>query len=150
MPNSCAIGCLGSFFPAMPTVAILAQHFHFTLPFNLPPAALQSTIIASVTPRSPFMTTVPGIDVSRYQGTVNWKAVADAGFRFAVVRATLWNVKIDETFETNWNGARSAGLLVSAYHVVKADVAAAAQIDFFCAGVDRPQVGSAACARHRT
>jgi GH25 family lysozyme M1 (1,4-beta-N-acetylmuramidase)/uncharacterized protein YraI len=77
------------------------------------------------------MTTVPGIDVSRYQGTINWKAVADAGFRFAVVRATLWNVKVDETFETNWTGARNAGLLVSAYHVLKADVPAADQIDFF-------------------
>jgi GH25 family lysozyme M1 (1,4-beta-N-acetylmuramidase) len=77
------------------------------------------------------MTVVPGIDVSRYQGVVHWRAVADAGFKFAVVRATLWNVKLDETFETNWNGARANGLLVSAYNVIKPDVPAAAQIDFF-------------------
>ena len=77
------------------------------------------------------MTTVPGIDVSRYQGTVNWRAVADAGYRFTVVRVSIWNVKVDETFETNWTGARNAGLLVSAYHVLKPDVPAAAQIDFF-------------------
>jgi GH25 family lysozyme M1 (1,4-beta-N-acetylmuramidase)/uncharacterized protein YraI len=77
------------------------------------------------------MATVPGIDVSRYQGMVNWRAVADAGFKFAIVRATLWDVKLDETFETNWNGARSNGLLVSAYNVIKPDVPAAAQIDFF-------------------
>ena len=77
------------------------------------------------------MATVPGIDVSRYQGVVNWRAVADAGFKFAVVRATLWDVKLDETFETNWNGARANGLLVSAYNVIKPDVPAAAQIDFF-------------------
>jgi lysozyme len=77
------------------------------------------------------MTVVPGIDVSRYQGVVNWRAVADAGFRFAVVRATLWDAKLDETFETNWQGARENGLLVSAYHVIKPDVPAAAQIDTF-------------------
>ncbi len=77
------------------------------------------------------MPTTPGIDVSRYQGTVDWRAVADAGFKFAVVRATLWNVKLDESFETNWQGARNNGLLVSAYHVIKPDVAAAAQIDAF-------------------
>ncbi len=77
------------------------------------------------------MTIVPGIDVSRYQGTVDWQAVADAGNRFAVVRASIWNVKVDETFEANWTGARNAGLLVSAYHVVKADVPAQAQIDYF-------------------
>lgn len=77
------------------------------------------------------MTIVPGIDVSRYQGVVNWRAVADAGFKFAVVRASLWDVKIDETFETNWRGARSHGLLLSAYNVIKPDVSAAAQIDLF-------------------
>ncbi len=77
------------------------------------------------------MTIVPGIDVSRYQGVVNWRAVADAGFKFAVVRATLWNVKLDETFETNWQGARANGLLVSAYNVIKPDVSAAAQIEYF-------------------
>jgi lysozyme len=77
------------------------------------------------------MSIVPGIDVSRYQGAVNWRAVADAGFRFAIVRATLWDVKLDETFETNWAGARANGLLVSAYNVIKPDVPAATQIDFF-------------------
>ncbi len=77
------------------------------------------------------MSIVPGIDVSRYQGAVNWRAVADAGFRFAIVRATLWDVKLDETFETNWTGARANGLLVSAYNVIKPDVSATAQIDFF-------------------
>jgi hypothetical protein len=50
--------------------------------------------------------------------------VADAGFRFAVVRATIWNAKIDETFETT-GMERATRALVSAYHVVKADVAAA-------------------------
>ena len=77
------------------------------------------------------MATTPGIDVSRYQGAVNWRAVADAGFKFAIVRATLWDVKVDETFETNWSGARANGLLVSAYNVIKPDVPAAAQIDYF-------------------
>jgi lysozyme len=57
--------------------------------------------------------------------------VADADFRFAVIRATIWDVKLDEMFEANWAGARNAGLLVSAYHVFKADVPAPAQIGFF-------------------
>ena len=74
-----------------------------------------------------------GIDVSKYQGVVNWRAVADAGYRFAVVRATLGDVKVDETFETNWIGARSVGLLISAYHVVKPEIPAGAQIDRFVA-----------------
>ncbi len=81
------------------------------------------------------MTTTPGIDVSEYQGTVDWRAVADAGYRFAVVRASIWNKRIDNTFEANWNGAKANGLLMSAYHVVKPDVPAAAQIDFFASAL---------------
>lgn len=79
------------------------------------------------------MAITPGIDVSTYQGVINWRAVADAGYRFAVVRATLGDVKVDETFETNWIGARSVGLLISAYHVVKPEIPAGAQIDRFVA-----------------
>lgn len=61
----------------------------------------------------------PGIDVSTYQGEINWKRVVAAGYRFASIRATLGNDRTDSRFYANWKGARDAGLLVSAYHVVK-------------------------------
>ena len=34
------------------------------------------------------MANVPGIDVSRYQGVIDWKAVRAAGIRFAYIKAT--------------------------------------------------------------
>jgi len=64
------------------------------------------------------MTKVPGIDVSRWQRDIDWSLVASAGFRFAAIRATIGNYYTDPRFYLNWDGAREAGLLISAYHVV--------------------------------
>lgn len=77
------------------------------------------------------MANTPGIDVSRYQGEIDWKKVASAGYRFAVIRATIGDYYTDPRFYTNWSEARSAGLLVSAYHVVVATNYAKKQIDRF-------------------
>lgn len=72
-----------------------------------------------------------GIDVSRYQGEIDWKKVASAGYCFAVIRATIGDYYTDPFFYTNWAGAKEAGLLVSAYHVVVATRYAENQIDRF-------------------
>lgn len=59
---------------------------------------------------------IEGIDVSRYQQTVDWPQVAGAGKRFAIMRATLGQDYLDPTYATNHAGARVAGLQVTAYH----------------------------------
>jgi lysozyme len=64
------------------------------------------------------MSRTPGIDVSRWQGEIDWERVATAGYRFAVIRATVGNYNTDYRFYVNWDEAREAGLLISAYHVV--------------------------------
>jgi GH25 family lysozyme M1 (1,4-beta-N-acetylmuramidase) len=71
----------------------------------------------------------PGIDVSRYQGEINWQTVAAAGCRFAIIRATVGNHYTDPRFYVNWQGAKNSGLLVSAYHVVKPSHTAESQIE---------------------
>ncbi len=77
------------------------------------------------------MSTTPGIDVSRWQGEINWGMVAAAGYRFAIIRATVGNYYTDPRFYDNWSGARGAGLLVSAYHVVTPEHSAESQIARF-------------------
>ena len=60
-----------------------------------------------------------GIDVSRYQGNINWSAVAAAGKQFAIVRIGSSNnngVYVDPYFLQNVNGAHAAGLRVGAYY----------------------------------
>jgi lysozyme len=59
---------------------------------------------------------LPGIDVSHYQGEVDWAAVAATGVRFAFIKATDGINEVDPRFAQNWAGARAAGVLRSAYH----------------------------------
>lgn len=68
------------------------------------------------------MTTyVRGIDVSRYQPKVDWAKVKAAGIAFAVPKASQSNWA-DPMFATHWAGAKSAGLLRSAYHFFVPDM----------------------------
>lgn len=71
---------------------------------------------------------IKGIDVSRYQGVIDWPAIAGAGYKFAICRATVGNYYTDPTFEANWDGAKNAGLQVGAYHVVRADNSVESQL----------------------
>lgn len=69
-----------------------------------------------------------GIDVSENNGNVDWQAVADAGYEFAIVRCSYGRTNRDERFIENVNGAHAAGLKVGAYHYSYAlDVDDAAQ-----------------------
>src|SRR5262245_31098352 len=58
--------------------------------------------------------TVEGIDVSKWQGTVDWEAVRDDGIAFAFARAADGTSK-DRTFATNWAGMEDAGIVRGAY-----------------------------------
>jgi GH25 family lysozyme M1 (1,4-beta-N-acetylmuramidase) len=60
-------------------------------------------------------TTVPGIDVSTWQGVVDWGAVAGAGIKFAFVRVSHGVSTIDTQFPANWQGTRAHGVVRGAY-----------------------------------
>lgn len=69
-----------------------------------------------------------GIDVSRYQGSINWSDVAASGKQFALVRIGSSNkngVYVDPYFLQNVNGARAAGLRVGAYYYTYAKTTSA-------------------------
>jgi lysozyme len=57
-----------------------------------------------------------GIDVSHYQGTINWPAVAGDDVAFAYIKATEGVDGRDARFARNWRGAQRAGIRVGAYH----------------------------------
>lgn len=61
---------------------------------------------------------VHGIDIARYQGNVDWQAVKGAGTRFAYIKATEGGDYVDPMFQTNWQGAKAAGVPRGAYHFV--------------------------------
>ncbi len=59
---------------------------------------------------------VHGIDVSRWQGEIDWDAVRGAGIRFAFLKTTEGSDHVDPRFMENWNGAARAGIPRGAYH----------------------------------
>jgi lysozyme len=59
---------------------------------------------------------VHGIDVSRYQGTVDWDAARRGGVAFAWIKATEGGDRVDDGFAYNWEAARAAGVPRGAYH----------------------------------
>jgi lysozyme len=72
-----------------------------------------------------------GIDVSRYQGTINWSAVKASGVLFAAARATVGTSYTDPQFSTNWNGMKANGIYRMAYHVIYPDLSPTVQIQHF-------------------
>jgi len=75
--------------------------------------------------------TTPGIDVSHYQGAINWTAVRNAGIRFAFIKATEGTSYLDPRFGTNYVAAYNAGVIRGAYHFARpAASSGAAQADF--------------------
>ncbi|QIG49125.1 glycoside hydrolase family 25 protein [Nordella sp. HKS 07] len=59
---------------------------------------------------------VQGIDVSYYQGDINWQKVSDAGVHFAYIKATEGADRFDPKFLANWRAAKKAGVARGAYH----------------------------------
>lgn len=63
----------------------------------------------------------PGVDVSSFQGEIDWKKVKNSGIRFAMVRlgyrgyGQAGNMVVDEYARKNLEGAQKAGLEVGAY-----------------------------------
>lgn len=78
---------------------------------------------------------IHGIDVSRHQGNIDWRAVAQAGTRFAYIKATDGGDYLDPNFRTNWDQARAAGIPRGAYHFVYWCRPAAEQVAWFAANV---------------
>lgn len=55
-----------------------------------------------------------GIDVSRWQGDIDWKSVAEDGIKFAMIRVQYGLTK-DKYYQTNLTQARKNGLYTGAY-----------------------------------
>jgi len=71
--------------------------------------------------RIPAGFTVHGIDVSSYQGKINWQKVKamnddDVHITFAFIKATEGVLSVDPYFQRNWREAPKAGIICGAYH----------------------------------
>ena len=64
---------------------------------------------------------IRGIDISHYQGTIDWEQLKDAmikgcPLRFIIIKSTEGSSRLDENFRENFNQARDYGFIRGVYH----------------------------------
>jgi lysozyme len=74
---------------------------------------------------------VHGIDVSAYQGRIDWPEVSRHRVRFAFIKASEGATLRDARFARNWEQARAAGILSGAYHYFQPNRDGAVQAELF-------------------
>jgi lysozyme len=79
---------------------------------------------------------VRGIDVSIYNGTIDWHSVASNNVGFAAIRCTEGTNRPDDNFVTNSTEARRAGVKVGAYHMYDPRADAVSQARWYLAKAD--------------
>lgn len=83
---------------------------------------------------------IRGIDVSHYQGHINWQRLSltdikDTPISFAIIKATEGVTVDDDNFDDNFRDSRRYGLLRGAYHFFTPDEPASAQAAHFISRV---------------
>jgi lysozyme len=75
---------------------------------------------------------VYGVDVSRWQGRMDWERAKSRGVVFATLRCTVGNYYFDPTFEYNWDECKRLDIAVNPYPVVAYNGSSAeSQLDHF-------------------
>jgi GH25 family lysozyme M1 (1,4-beta-N-acetylmuramidase) len=83
---------------------------------------------------SPQVSGPLGLDVSGYQGNVNWSSVAANGAKFAYVKATEGTYYQNPYFSQQYEGSYYAGIIRGSYHFATPNTTSgAAQADYFVA-----------------
>jgi lysozyme len=85
--------------------------------------------------------TLRGVDVSSYQGSVDWSAAKASGISFAFAKATEGETLVDSTFAANWAGMKAAGVVRGGYHFFHPDESATAQASFVLSTVGSLEAG---------
>ncbi|WP_026922779.1 GH25 family lysozyme [Glycomyces arizonensis] len=94
-------------------------------------AALTAALMAVASPAS-AQSSPTGVDVSNWQGSINWTSVKNAGIDFAYIKATEGTSYRDPRFDDNYPGAYYAGVIRGAYHFARPSYSSGStQANFF-------------------
>ncbi|MFP1633315.1 GH25 family lysozyme [Zhengella sp. ZM62] len=80
---------------------------------------------------------VHGVDVSRWQGEIDWLKLKKEGANFVYIKATEGGDHLDPSFMRNWRGAQKAGVARGAYHFFYWCTVAEVQADWFIRNVPK-------------
>ena len=72
-----------------------------------------------------------GVDVSNYQGEIDWAVLASQDIDFAFIKATEGSSHQDPSFEANWKAAAETDIAVGAYHFFSFDSPGSTQAEWF-------------------
>ncbi|KAI0656967.1 glycoside hydrolase family 25 protein [Cubamyces menziesii] len=90
--------------------------------------------VATASPTPQKRANPQGIDISHYQGTVNFNTVKANGLSFVYIKATEGTSYTDPDFSSHYTGATNAGLIRGGYHFAHPDESSGAtQANFFLA-----------------
>ncbi|MDS7597555.1 GH25 family lysozyme [Agrobacterium tumefaciens] len=89
---------------------------------------------------NPHRHEVHGIDVSKWNGSVDWQTVRKSGVSFVFVKATEGSDRIDPKFDDHWRNAASAGIAHAPYHFYYFCSTADSQADWFIRNVPKGAV----------
>ncbi len=112
-----------------------ADHLGSTVRDRFPAARLTPQRVLAAPPRATAGGSAPyGMDVSSYQGNVDWGSAAAGGATFAYVKASEATGYLNPYFRSQYDGSYAAGLIHGAYHfALPNDSSGAAQANYFIA-----------------
>lgn len=82
---------------------------------------------------------VQGVDISYYQGNVNWETLSQQGITFAYVKATEGIDYTDSQFSTNWTTGNASSVYLGAYHFWRFEDSGAEQAEHFIETVPKTE-----------
>lgn len=80
---------------------------------------------------------VRGVDVSSYQGEIDWDTLSSQNISFAFIKATEGSSMVDPCFSYNYDCAQHTDLKIGAYHFFSYDSGGDTQADNFISAVDK-------------
>lgn len=90
--------------------------------------------------RAPQHHPIHGIDVSKWQGDINFARARASGVSFVFIKATEGKDRVDDNFEKNWRGAATAGVPYAPYHFYYFCSTADEQADWFIRNVPKQAI----------
>lgn len=110
-----------SYFFGLLLVSLVACQAPDSSTKNAPKAETPETVAspetpATTAPETTEATNLTGVDVSHFQGEINWEELKGAGIQFVFIKATEGLTDLDPDFLTNRKGATDAGIIRGAYH----------------------------------
>lgn len=82
---------------------------------------------------------IRGIDVSSYQGEIDWDILAKQDISFAFIKATEGSSYVDSYFSDNYINASKTDLRIGAYHFFSFETSGADQAELFIATVQKTE-----------